>query len=361
MRFSILTLLAAAALGHAAPNPIQPRGMSIVHPLRVLAYIPDVHPADTVSTSELSQFTFWVQYAAATYCEAEYTAEPGTKVSCSTDNCPDVEEVGATIIYSFSKYAITSTYIYLYLSISIYSKYKVYTDCQPSTTITDTAGFIATDPTHKTIVLAFRGSYSIRNWVTDAAFLFKNPDLCKGCLAEMGFWDSWANVRDDILEQLQTALAQNPGYELVVVGHSLGAAIATLAAADIRGREEEYPFPTLYAYASPRVGNRALAQYITDQGKNYRFTHADDPVPKLPLLAMGYVHVSPEYWINAPDNVTVTPGQVEVLHGEVNFDGNTGQGIPGVPDLLAFHSHRWYFELVDACKGPGLPLKRDLE
>lgn len=167
-------------------------------------------------------------------------------------------------------------------------------------------------------------------------------------------------MRDDILPQLETAVAQNPEYELVVVGHSLGAGIATLAAADIRGREG-YPFPTLYAYASPRVGNHALAEFITNQGRNYRFTHADDPVPKLPLLVMGYVHISPEYWINAPDNVTVTPEQVEVLHGEVNFQGNTGQGIPGVPDITAFHSHRWYFELADACKGPGLPLKRDLE
>lgn len=209
-------------------------------------------------------------------------------------------------------------------------------------------------------MLAFRGSYSVRNWVTDATFPFKNPGLCKGCYAETGFWDSWANVRDEILEQVKTAVAQNPDYELVVVGHSLGAAIATLAAADIRGRTE-YPFPTLYAYASPRVGNHALAEYITDQGRNYRFTHADDPVPKLPLLAMGYVHVSPEYWINAPDNVTVTSGQVEVLHGEVNLNGNTGQGIPDVPDLTAFHSHRWYFELADACKGPGLPIKRDFE
>lgn len=209
-------------------------------------------------------------------------------------------------------------------------------------------------------MLAFRGSYSVRNWVTDATFLPKNPDLCKGCYAETGFWDSWANVRDEILEQVKTAVSQNPDYELVVVGHSLGAAIATLAAADIRGRTE-YPFPTLYAYASPRVGNHALAQYITDQGRNYRFTHADDPVPKLPLLVMGYVHVSPEYWINAPDNVTVTAGQVEVLHGEVNLNGNTGQGIPGVPDLTAFHSHQWYFGPTDACKGPGLPFKRDLE
>jgi hypothetical protein len=102
------------------------------------------------------------------------------------------------------------------------------------------------------------------------------------------------------------------------------------------------------------VANKPLAKFITDQGNNYRFTHRDDPVPKLPLLAMGYVHVSPEYYITAADNATVTEKDVSVLDGDVNFKGNTGTGLP---DVLAFHSHVWYFIHADACKGPGLPLR----
>jgi len=153
------------------------------------------------------------------------------------------------------------------------------------------------------------------------------------------------------METLNHTMSQHPDYEVVVVGHSLGAAVATLAATDIRGKG--HPSAKLYAYASPRVANSALAKYISAQDGNYRFSHIDDPVPKLPLLAMGYVHVSPEYYISSANNAIVGAEDIEVLDGEVNFQGNTGTG---PPSLTAFAAHNWYFEKVDGCKGPGLPL-----
>ncbi|KAE8154107.1 Alpha/Beta hydrolase protein [Aspergillus avenaceus] len=275
-----------------------------------------------VPTTQLNDFKFWVQYAAATYCHDNYVAPDGYKPNCPVGNCPEVEAADSTIKFSFS-----------------------------NDTITDTAGFIAVDNTNKAIILAFRGSYSVRNWITDATFPHTDPGLCKDCKAELGFWTAWTAVRDDILPHLKDLTAAHTDYKLVVVGHSLGAAIASLAAADLRTRNYD---ATLYAYAAPRVANKPLAQFITDQGKNFRFTHRDDPVPKLPLLTMGYVHTSPEYFITAPDNATITEKDVTVLEGDVNFDGNTGTGLP---DVLAFHSHVWYFIHADACKGEGLPLR----
>jgi hypothetical protein len=56
-----------------------------------------------VSTSELNQFGFWVQYAAATYYIENYDAQVGDKISCSKGNCPEVEQTGATVFYDFSK------------------------------------------------------------------------------------------------------------------------------------------------------------------------------------------------------------------------------------------------------------------
>ena len=221
-----------------------------------------------------------------------------------------------------------------------------------STTITDTAGFVALDNTHKAIVLAFRGSYSVRNWVTDAVFPHTDPGLCDGCTAELGFWTAWDVVKEEIVATLSSAKEKNPDYELVVVGHSLGAAIATLAATDLRNNGYA---ATLYAYASPRVANEALAAHITNQGNNYRFTHTKDPVPHLPPLALGYVHISPEYYITSPDNVTVTTSDIQVLKGYVNFDGNTGQLSNVATD---FSNHKYYFLEADGCKGPGLPFKK---
>ncbi|KAJ6036896.1 hypothetical protein N7540_001175 [Penicillium herquei] len=303
MRFAFLCTLSVLFAGvYSAPSILQTRD---------------------VASDELSQFSFWVQYAAAAYCSDDYTAQVGNSVSCSDDLCPQVEATGAKIVYAFS-----------------------------NTTSTDTAGYIARDDTNKAIVLAFRGSYSVRNWITDIEFPYTDPGLCNGCEAELGFWSSWTNVRDSISEILNNTVDAYPDYEVVVTGHSLGAGIATLAAADLRGNG--HPSITLFAFASPRVANPALADYITAQKKNYRFTHTNDPVPKLPLLAMGYVHVSPEYYITSPNNVTVTTGDIEVLQGEINWEGNTGTGAPSLTDFAA---HHWYFERADGCIRSGLPWK----
>ncbi|RAL12635.1 lipase family protein [Aspergillus homomorphus CBS 101889] len=292
--------------------------------LSVLAPLSQAYPAlqtRDISLNQLSDFTFWVQYANAAYCANNYDPNSaGTKVGCLDSGCPEVEATNTTIAFAFS-----------------------------GTTLTDTAGFVAIDHTNKHVVLSFRGSFSIRNWITDAIVFFTDPELCTGCRAELGFWSAWTGVRDGVIQQLQDLEAEYSHYDLVLVGHSLGAAIATLAGADLRSRGHKL---TVYAYGSPRVGNEELAQFITDQGNNYRFTHTSDPVPKLPLLIMNYVHISPEYHISAGNNVTVRPQDVEVYQGHVNFAGNTGTGLPLLTD---FPDHSWYFRRADGCKGEGLP------
>ncbi|THC95547.1 hypothetical protein EYZ11_004972 [Aspergillus tanneri] len=285
--------------------------------------------AATILSSQLDEFSFWVQYAAAAYCHDNYAGTTGEKITCWADNCPAVEAAGATTQLQFSKY-------------SSFCPPSIYEANENSATITDTAGFVAIDHQHQSFIVSFRGSYSVRSWLADISFPHIDPGLCDGCLAELGFWTSWAVVRQQVVSTLQALRAQNEGYRVVVVGHSLGAAIATLAAADLRTKGFD---TTLYAYAAPRVANQELADFITKQGKNYRFTHTVDPVPKLPPLAMGYVHVSPEYWITTPDNTTVEPGEVQELAGTVNFQGNTGTGIPL---LTQFSAHHWYFEQADA-------------
>ncbi|PYI36073.1 mono and diacylglycerol lipase [Aspergillus indologenus CBS 114.80] len=295
--------------------------------------LPSQQPRDsasTISSDALKSFDFWVQYAAAAYCESNYISQAGQKLTCWAGNCPQVEAADATILLDFS-----------------------------NTTATDTAGFLALDHAHQALILSFRGSYSVRNWLTDATFFYADPHLCTGCQAELGFWSAWTNVRANVTAALSHARASYPDYELAVVGHSLGAAIATLAAADLRDHQNETT--TLYAFASPRVANPALAKYITaqdqqkNQGKNYRFTHTNDPVPNLPLQLMGYAHISPEYHITTPGNATVTMNQVVVYADGDSSQGNTG--LLGIPDLLAFDAHHWYFERADACLGPGLPFK----
>lgn len=100
MRFALLSALSAlSALGHALPTKLQARGKVF----SMYFFHPYIHFLIDIAADELSEFKFWVQYAAAAYCHDSYTAKAGSKLACSAGNCPDVEAAGATIVYDFSK------------------------------------------------------------------------------------------------------------------------------------------------------------------------------------------------------------------------------------------------------------------
>ncbi|KAL5118906.1 hypothetical protein ACEQ8H_003229 [Pleosporales sp. CAS-2024a] len=274
-----------------------------------------------VSTTVYDKLLFYSQYSAAAYCLANNDS-PNTKVTCAQGNCPLVEAANTTTVSEFE-----------------------------NSILTDVTGFVATDTTNKLIVLAFRGSRSIRNWITDVVFPVVPTTICSTCLVSDGFWTSWLEAQSTVLTAIASAQAQYPDYQLVATGHSLGGALASIAAGILRSQGKNID---LYTYGSPRVGLDAVADYLskTTLGQNYRVTHLHDPVPKLPPAFLGYRHVSPEYYITAANNVSVTPADISVIQGTVNFTGNAG-------DLgLDPAAHGWYFDSIDVCEGtPGVEFK----
>lgn len=152
------------------------------------------------------------------------------------------------------------------------------TDTCPSSLATDVTGYVAVDNTRSLTILAFRGSKSVRNFVADADFPATATDICPSCTAHQGFWNSWVEARTGVLAALKTAAASHPNNRVIVTGHSLGGAIADLAAAEIR---KSGVTADLYTYGAPRIAGAALSDFITNQnaGGNYRVTHKNDPVP----------------------------------------------------------------------------------
>lgn len=98
----------------------------------------------------------------------------------------------------------------------------------------DLEGYVAVDTVREEIVVAFRGSSSLRNWIADFAFLLVPYSECSGCWVHDGFYKSWQEIKSYALQYVQSALASYPDYTLVVAGHSLGAAVGTLAVVDFR-------------------------------------------------------------------------------------------------------------------------------
>jgi hypothetical protein len=83
--------------------------------------------------------------------------------------------------------------------------------------------------------------------------------------------------------------------------------MAMLAALDLVSL---YSAPVVvYTFGEPRVGNPALVKWATEvmpQGRQFRVTHKDDPVPRLPPLELGFLHVPHELWYDNDGNTTWT-------------------------------------------------------
>jgi triacylglycerol lipase len=106
-------------------------------------------------------------------------------------------------------------------------------------------------------------------------------DLIRGCAVgkvHHGFKQELEKIWPDI----QVALKNNPG-NLYVTGHSLGAAMATIAAGRLQSR-----VISLVTFGSPRVGTQEFVDYL--QVNHYRVQNNNDAVTKVPFWLMGFRH-----------------------------------------------------------------------
>eukprot|EP00931_Biecheleriopsis_adriatica_P047494 TRINITY_DN27387_c0_g3_i1.p1 TRINITY_DN27387_c0_g3~~TRINITY_DN27387_c0_g3_i1.p1 ORF type:complete len:513 (+),score=65.62 TRINITY_DN27387_c0_g3_i1:49-1539(+) len=161
-------------------------------------------------------------------------------------------------------------------------------------------------------VMAVRGSRTFTNALHDA-FVWSDSlpyEDCPGCQVVDGFWKVWNGVRGKASRVLLDSgcVPGGPRGRVLLTGHSLGAAVATIAMYTLQA--QGYSVGLSYNFESPRVGNDAF-QSSFDKLFNrsvalYRITRLRDPVPHLPPMAL-YRHVGSEVYFqhagNASDNV----------------------------------------------------------
>jgi predicted lipase len=144
----------------------------------------------------------------------------------------------------------------------------------------------------KRIFLSFRGAKmdSMPNTLLDLSFIqttlpsdFYNLPASEDILVHQGFLTAYQSIRSKLRDMLIKTLEEYPLINtIVVIGHSLGGALATLAAIDLRSLNKDI-ITESQTFGAPHVGNKAFCKLfnsvVSKESKRYMTTL--DIVPRL--------------------------------------------------------------------------------
>lgn len=143
-----------------------------------------------------------------------------------------------------------------------------------------------------TLFIAIRGTATRREWASNYRFQTRSATLplirgsqSLGSVSD-GIADIFESMRQDLWDRVEEI-----GYRRVIVcGHSLGGALATLIYLSLAMRYEIRGLMTGAVFGSPRVGAsnfRSVFNDCTDPESFWRYEIPKDIVPKLPFENMG--------------------------------------------------------------------------
>ena len=185
---------------------------------------------------------------------------------------------------------------------------------------TDTHGFAAGNDDF--ILISFRGTeQKLQDWMTNLDAIQTDGPGGNGKV-HLGFY----HALDTVWDQLKGAITTlNPANKTIwVTGHSLGAALATLAVARLLNEKVVSQITGLYTYGKPRVGNQQFASWFDTlmPANNFRFVNDDDIVPHVPPEILDYKHEGTFLYFDGYGQLKTSEGLWTLiksgLGGEVN-------------------------------------------
>ncbi|TYI68174.1 hypothetical protein E1A91_D08G071500v1 [Gossypium mustelinum] len=227
------------------------------------------------------------------------------------------------------------------------------------------------------VVVVFRGTATCLEWLENLrATLTSLPDDVPnvgshggGAMVESGFLSLYTSgnatcpslqsmVREEIGRVLE-AYGDEP-LSLTITGHSLGAALATLAAYDINSNFGNAPPVTVISFGGPRVGNQSFRCQLEKRGtKILRIVNSDDLITKVP----GFVIENNDMAVNVAGLTSWVQKRVEeaqLVYADVGQELRlSSKECPHLSkgSVASCHELSTYLELVNGFVGSNCPVR----
>ena len=157
---------------------------------------------------------------------------------------------------------------------------------------TEGRAYMAVDYLRKSVVIGFRGTVSAQNWYYDLKTDFVNAtEALEWPLAakdtgriHRGFTETYLSIKHQIMPLLLRVRAALPSFNIITVGHSMGAALAALAAVDFHYTLISPPKILSFTYGQPRIGDLEFSNSVNKLHDSqdvmiYRMINNNDLIP----------------------------------------------------------------------------------
>jgi predicted lipase len=161
-------------------------------------------------------------------------------------------------------------------------------------------GFVARVKNTDEFLVSIRGTQTPEEWVKNFTAV-PNPwnEVPGFGVVHLGFEQMWRRIRVSVFQALRNVPARS---RITIVGHSLGGAMATLGAADLKRNLGKDVDVDLWTVGCPRVGQlRFRSNFNRLVPQSFRVVNQGDAVPHLPSVLQLFVHVGKEVDVKGHD------------------------------------------------------------